>query len=73
MCLNATYSRVWVSRHLSDMFPIKNCLIQGDVLSPLLFNFVLVYVIKRVRVNQNGLKLNWFMVMIIYWAEDYIL
>jgi len=24
MCLNETYSRVWVGKHLSDMFPIKN-------------------------------------------------
>jgi hypothetical protein len=31
---------------------------QGDVLSPLLFNFVLEYVIRRVQVKQDGLKLN---------------
>ena len=30
MCLNETYSRVWVGKHLSDMFPSKNGLIQGD-------------------------------------------
>jgi len=24
MCLNETYSSVWASKHLSDMFPIKN-------------------------------------------------
>jgi hypothetical protein len=24
MCLNETYSRVWVGTHLSDMFPIRN-------------------------------------------------
>jgi hypothetical protein len=29
----------------------------ADALSPLLFNFALQYVIKRVQVNQNGLKL----------------
>jgi hypothetical protein len=39
MCLNETYSRVQVGKHLSDMFPIKNGLKQRDVLSPLLFNF----------------------------------
>ena len=26
MCLNETRNRVWLGRHLSDMFPIKNCL-----------------------------------------------
>jgi hypothetical protein len=39
MCMNETYSRVWVGKHLSDMFPIKNGLKQGDALSPLLVSF----------------------------------
>jgi hypothetical protein len=30
MCLNEACSRVWVGKHLSDMFPIKNGLKQGD-------------------------------------------
>jgi hypothetical protein len=30
MCLNETYSRVQVGKHLSDRFPIKNGLKQGD-------------------------------------------
>ena len=32
LCLNETYSRVLVSKHLSDMFPIKNGLKKGDAL-----------------------------------------
>ena len=40
------------------MFPIKNRLIKGDALSPLLYNFALDYVIRRVQVNQDALKLN---------------
>jgi len=35
-----TYSRVRVGKNLSDIFPVKNGLKQGDDLSPLLFSFV---------------------------------
>jgi hypothetical protein len=31
MCLNKTYSKVGVSKHLSDMFLIKNVLKEGNV------------------------------------------
>jgi len=40
------------------MFPIRKGMKQGDVLSPLLFSFVLGYAIKTVQLNQDDLKLN---------------
>jgi hypothetical protein len=58
MCLNETYSKVRISKHLSDSFPIQNGLKQGDAFSPLLLNFALEYTIKNVQENQVRLKLN---------------
>jgi len=69
MCLNETYSTVRIGKHLSDMFPIRNGLKQGNALSPWLFNFALDYAIRRVQVNQDGLKLNDTHKLLIY-ADD---
>jgi hypothetical protein len=66
MCLTEMYSRVRAGKNLSDRFPIRNGLKQGDVLSPLIFNFTLQHAIRRVKVIQDGLKLNGTHQLLVY-------
>jgi hypothetical protein len=77
MCLDETYSIVLmivlVGKHLSNMLPIKNDFKQGDTLSPFLFNFPLEYAIRRIQVNQDGLKLNCTHQLLVYADDVYIL
>jgi hypothetical protein len=54
LSLSETHGRVPVGKHLSDTFPIKNGLKQGDVLSPLLFNFALEYAIRNFRQTRSA-------------------
>jgi hypothetical protein len=69
MCLNETYNKVRINKNLSKLFPIRNGMNQGDALAPLLFNFAWQQVIRRVQVNQDGLKLNGTNQLLVY-ADD---
>jgi len=70
MCLTEMYSTFWVGKNLSDIFPVRNGFKQEDALCPLFFNFALDYAIRRVQVNQDGLKLNGTLQFLVY--ADYV-
>ena len=70
MSLNETYSKVRVGENVSDRFPIRNGLKQGDALSRFLFNFALEYAIRRVQASQDGMKLNGTHQLLAY--SDYV-
>jgi hypothetical protein len=55
--MHYTCSKICIGTNLPDEFPIQNGLKQGDVLSPLLFNVALEYIIRKVKENLKELEL----------------
>jgi lantibiotic modifying enzyme len=53
MYLNKTYSKVHLSKNLSDAHPIQNGLKQGNALLPMPFNFALECAIRKFQENQR--------------------
>jgi hypothetical protein len=56
---------------MSDMLLVKSGMKQ-DALSTLLFNFALVYVIRRAQVNQDGFKLNGTHQLLVHADDVYV-
>jgi hypothetical protein len=49
--LNEVCSKVWVGRHLCNIFSFKNGVKQGDASSQLLFSFTSEYAIRKFQTN----------------------
>jgi len=58
--LTEPYSRFWVGKNLSVMFPVRNGFKKGDALSPLLFIFALMYAIRGGRVKPGWAEIKWY-------------
>jgi hypothetical protein len=69
MCLNETYSKVCVSRHLSDAFPVHIGLKLGNALWPLFFSILLQNTSLARPKKTNGLKVNGMHQLLVY-ADD---
>jgi hypothetical protein len=66
ICLKEIYSKVRISKFVSDSFLIPNGLKQGDNLSSLFFNFASEYAIRKVQKKSGGLKLNVIYQFLVY-------
>jgi hypothetical protein len=56
MCLVETYINVWINKHWSDAFPVRNCLIKGNSILVLLFNIYLECVFKKVQASTEDVN-----------------
>jgi hypothetical protein len=79
MCLNETYSRGCVVKHLSDRFSIE-WLEKGEALWLLPVSFALEYADRVFKGNQEGFELKgaytyqfcFVLMTLTYWVEAYI-
>jgi len=58
MCLNKIY-KVSVAKLVSALLHTQNCLKEGNVLSPLLFNMALESIIATVKRNSSRGEIEW--------------
>ena len=65
MCLNETYIKVQVGKHLSHKLPIKNGLKQTCFIA-MAFQLCLVYAMRRIQVHHDDLKLNGTYQLLVY-------
>jgi hypothetical protein len=73
MCLNETYNRVGVGKHLHYVLHNNSGLKQGDASSPLYFDCALENAIENVQANEEGLSFCFMLMTLIYWVEAYTL
>jgi hypothetical protein len=53
MCLNVTYSKVRIGKHLSDSFPIQNGLKQGEALSLLSLSLLCLDFMSQISIGLD--------------------
>jgi hypothetical protein len=63
---------VSIGENLSEKFPVQNGPKQGETLSLYLFNLPLEYAIRKVQENQEKLKLNGTLQILLYADNGYI-
>lgn len=49
ICMDKTRCKIKFNQHMSDEFEAKTGLLQGDALSPVLFNIALETVVKKMK------------------------
>jgi len=69
MCVTEKCNRVRLDKNLSDMFPIRDGLKQGDPHSPLFSTLLYITPLGGVQVDRDGLKLSGTNQLLVY-ADD---